>query len=245
MPNRREINLIGVSGKIGSGKDTVGNIIQRLTDGVGESWQIKKFAYKLKQIVSLLTGIPVEDLEKQEVKDWVLGPEWYTFISLDEVLKNGGGRRPYTVRELLQRIGTEAMRDQIHKDVWVNALFSDYTPVMHKCNHCNGDGYRERDHGQHQSECVPCQGTGMNGYASFRKWIITDTRFPNEANAIRERGGLVIRVNRPGTQTGDHPSETALDMYTFDEVIMNDGNLEQLEEEVSQILLKYNLIHEQ
>lgn len=95
--------IIGISGKIGSGKDTVGKIIQYLTykpwttlegekgkdapydlkdwldDGRGISishssntWQVKKFAYKLKQICSLLTGIPVEDFEKQEVKDLTL-----------------------------------------------------------------------------------------------------------------------------------------------------------------------------
>ena len=28
-------------------------------------------------------------------------------------------------------------------------------------------------------------------------WIITDVRFPNECQAIKDRGGIVIRVNRP------------------------------------------------
>jgi len=78
--------IIGINGKIGSGKDTIGSIIQYLTDeNVKEmsfedwyasnvysvyqasgKWEIKKFAGKLKQMASLLTGIPVEKFEDQD-----------------------------------------------------------------------------------------------------------------------------------------------------------------------------------
>ena len=77
--------IIGINGKIGSGKDTVGKIIQYLTaneevkqvttleewldsddlNGRDFNWKIKKFAGKLKQIASLLTGIDVEKFEDQ------------------------------------------------------------------------------------------------------------------------------------------------------------------------------------
>ena len=30
----------------------------------------------------------------------------------------------------------------------------------------------------------------------YPNWIITDVRFPNEADAIKGRGGIIIRVNR-------------------------------------------------
>jgi hypothetical protein len=32
-----------------------------------------------------------------------------------------------SVRKLLQKLGTEAMRDGLHTNVWCNALFSDYS----------------------------------------------------------------------------------------------------------------------
>ncbi len=74
---------------MGSGKDTVGKIIQYLTLGeefaktnadivadMEHDWycankskfQIKKFAGKLKQVASLITGVPVEMWEDQEFK---------------------------------------------------------------------------------------------------------------------------------------------------------------------------------
>ncbi|MEU1309191.1 hypothetical protein ABZ419_09900 [Streptomyces cinnamoneus] len=65
--------------------------------------------------------------------------------------------------------------------------------------------------------------------------VITDVRFPNEAEAIRERGGLVVRIKRPsGTpiREADHTSETALDEWPFDAVLINDGTVEDLREQL-------------
>ena len=62
--------IIGINGKIGAGKDTVGTIIQGLLlTSKKKSFEIKKFAGKMKQIASLLTGIPVVKFEDQEFKE--------------------------------------------------------------------------------------------------------------------------------------------------------------------------------
>jgi CO dehydrogenase nickel-insertion accessory protein CooC1 len=94
--------IIAVSGKIGSGKDLVGQIIQYLTDKASagykypdsehdfndyyksvhpasSNWKIVKFADKLKECVSIVTGISREDLEKEEVKNSTLGAEWIRY----------------------------------------------------------------------------------------------------------------------------------------------------------------------
>lgn len=64
--------------------------------------------------------------------------------------------------------------------------------------------------------------------------IITDVRFPNEADAIREWGGEVWRVVRTPAPpaVNPHPSETALDGYAFDRVVENVGTLEDLRNRV-------------
>lgn len=54
-------------------------------------------------------------------------------------------------------------------------------------------------------------------------YVFTDVRFPNEADAIKARGGFVVRIDREGTgPANDHPSETALDDYPFDFRMSND-----------------------
>lgn len=63
--------------------------------------------------------------------------------------------------------------------------------------------------------------------------VISDVRFPNEANAIQHEGGKVIRIDRPHTTAVNHHiSEHALDGYEFDFTIDNDGTLAELREKV-------------
>jgi hypothetical protein len=240
--------IIGINGKIGSGKDTIGKIIQYLTyphdiniqtylekevNGQFEikpsvhtipNFEIKKFAGKLKQIASLLTGVSVEKFEDQDFKQKHMGFQWQM-----------------TYREFLQKLGTDALRDGLHTDVWVNALFADYKP--------ESTGYRYL----------------------YPQWIITDMRFPNELEAVEERDGITIRVVRnpiivitldgekltldynewleqkqfyenQGWQFTEHPSETALDDAKFDYEIINDGTIEDLVEKVREILIKEEII---
>ena len=67
-------------------------------------------------------------------------------------------------------------------------------------------------------------------------WVVTDVRFPSEADAIREHGGILIRVNRDTGYVDNHPSETALDDYMdFDYIITND-NLDDTIEKVKNIM---------
>ena len=69
--------IIGINGKIGSGKDTIGEIIQGLClTNKGQVFEIKKFAGKLKLIGSILCGTPVENFEDQEFKKQPMSLEW-------------------------------------------------------------------------------------------------------------------------------------------------------------------------
>lgn len=70
--------------------------------------------------------------------------------------------------------------------------------------------------------------------------VFADVRFPNEADAIRDAGGQVWRVERLGTQPANtHASEHALDLYDFDHTIINAGSLAELEKKVNQLCLKF------
>jgi hypothetical protein len=264
------MSIIAISGYIGSGKDTVAAMIQELIirnkkyEASGKlmysdeyvkqlapqgltalsKWEIKKFAGKLKQIASILTGIPVEDLEKQEVKDSELGEEWtkyyftefgidyyiskeeYQAYKLERIVKVFEFRP--TVRWLLQHLGTDAMREVIHSDIHVNALFADYKGTS--------------DWSLIDGDAVPVSIT------KYPNWLISDLRFPNEAAAVTKRGGINVRVTRPTLQRlgviykDPHPSETALDNHKFDYHIVNNGSLADLSDHVKAMLTLYKYI---
>lgn len=236
--------LIGISGKIGSGKDLTGEIFQYLkhkkdypTDDAVQgtfldyqvsehkdvpNYEIKKFADKLKDIACLLIGCTREQLEDREFKELELSEEWWyhkaSFLSADgsvgeEKLMPYGEQISYahsstliklSPRIMLQLLGTEAGRNIIHPNIWVNSLFSSYSETSN--------------------------------------WVITDCRFPNEADAIKNKGGKLIRLNRnydtPLTAEqiaiSQHPSETGLDSYQgFDALVENDGSILDLVEKIS------------
>jgi len=67
--------------------------------------------------------------------------------------------------------------------------------------------------------------------------IISDIRFPDEANAIKQNGGKLIKLTR-SVSKDTHASETALNDYTdFDFVIENGGDstVENLIEEIKKV----------
>lgn len=114
--------LLSISGFSGVGKDTVAGIIQELQPD--KKWQVKKFSGKLKEMASLITGIPVDMFEDQNFKKDgnlcivpnTLGPNSF---------------KKFTIREFLQYLGTECVRDLLGKDVWVDALLKDYDKTKH------------------------------------------------------------------------------------------------------------------
>ena len=69
--------------------------------------------------------------------------------------------------------------------------------------------------------------------ADGRSVVIDDVRFPNEAAMIRDLGGELWRIDRPGVAyNGDHSSEGGLEDITPDRVIVNDGSIDQFKEKI-------------
>ena len=275
--------IISISGKIGSGKDTVGHIMQILIDmphfsniavieyldkkDINYSYKNKKFADKLKDIVCMLIGCTREQLEDRDFKEKELGEEW-TRYNISNGFWSHSDNNPshkrmdskqctkeeyeeevkinwqtayktvYTPRLLLQHIGTELFRNQIIDGIWVNALMSEYKA---------------------KEELVGTTPENIQWGEVYPNWIITDTRFPNELQAVKDKGGINIRVNRPKerelilrnansiidtrkTLEPKHKSETALDNATFDYTIENDGTLDELIDKIRALLVILDLM---
>lgn len=68
--------------------------------------------------------------------------------------------------------------------------------------------------------------------------VIPDVRFPNEAEAIRRRGGLVYRIDRPGLVSEDqHISEKLIDKLEVDGFITNTGTVKEFQQKVAMTLM--------
>lgn len=203
--------IVAISGKINSGKDTVGQIIQyysycktgfagakaSIEDCIEylnkkpnindiyvkhlSTFEIKKFADTLKDIVCLLINCTREQLEDREFKEKELGEEWNN--SYDDVYYTKLIHKKLTPRKLFQLLGTDCGRDIIHPNIWVNALFNKYIK----------ETVSNRPY--HRSELFDFD-NDLNFKEVYPNWIITDMRFPNELKAVKDKGGISIRVNR-------------------------------------------------
>lgn len=162
--------IIGISGKICSGKTEVAKYIKKTFPKY--NFQIRSFGYDVKFIASYLTSIDMKTIQLRESKSIYL-KDWNM-----------------TIGEMFQKIGTDCMRIGLHYDTWVLSLMSKYT--------------------QEQN------------------WIIDDVRFKNEANAIKNKGGMMIRLEgdpldlrKKDPRDMNHQSEIELDDYDRFDIIYN------------------------
>jgi hypothetical protein len=254
--------IIGVSGKAGSGKDEFARILNELT---GQRYTVVKFATVIKKFVALILGVDVKKLEDREFKNKVLGPEWDRWVVYDKrhtvhshPLKIFGAHEEHPVdavferltpRKIMLLVGTEAGRDIIHPDIWVNALWAPYKEkqTLYYLRVSSGDKTIEEEFlsKEHFLEYHKMMTEFPEDFSEKRKtldgeiiwedhvvseevenyWIVTDVRFPNEFDSVEDRFGLNVRINRDSTEKIDHPSETSLDDYFFEETIDNNGSM--------------------
>jgi len=100
-------------------------------DGVNRV-HIVHFADVLKKACHLIFGIPLEDMETEEGKQKITHVKWptpeYQSVQDREIIV---GYKPYqgctalymTVREILQFVGTDLLRNQLDPDIWVESVF--------------------------------------------------------------------------------------------------------------------------
>lgn len=102
---------IALIGFIGSGKDTVANILQDKYNATKDS-----FARPLKDVVSAIFGWPRELMEGDtlESREFRETPDVFWSRKLD--IPN------FTPRLALQLIGTDVLRDKFHEDIWLHSF---------------------------------------------------------------------------------------------------------------------------
>ena len=99
MSNIKTIYLF--TGKAQSGKNYIARELNKALTSEHKTVLELSFAYKLKSFISTLFNMPIEEIDK-----WKLNEQPFT--------ANGT-----TMREILQRFGTDIMRKHVDKDYWI------------------------------------------------------------------------------------------------------------------------------
>ena len=99
MSNIKTIYLF--TGKAQSGKNYIARELNKALTSEHKTVLELSFAYKLKSFISTLFDMPIEEVDK-----WKLNEQPFT--------ANGT-----TMREILQRFGTDIMRKHVDKDYWI------------------------------------------------------------------------------------------------------------------------------
>ena len=208
--------IIGITGRINSGKDTVANYLT-----TAHNFQRMSYAEPLKDAVSAIFGWDRMMLEgttkesrlwRDQVDIW-----WAKRLNIPNL----------TPRWVLQQWGTEVGRRAFHDDIWIASI--------------------ENKIRQFSSQNI----------------VISDCRFANELQAIKNAGGITIRVERGSDPDwykaaliynkgstcpeyheaekylkdhGIHASEYSSVGLQYDFIIDNDGSIEQLYSKVDSII---------
>jgi hypothetical protein len=205
-----EKKLIGVVGFISAGKDTVADYLCNF-----EEFRRESFASTLKDACAAVFGWDRVMLEgrTKEAREWreQVDPWWAERLGIPHL----------TPRWILQYWGTEVCRKGFHDSIWIASLENKLR-------------------------------------TSRDNVVISDCRFPNEIAAIRRQGGSIVWVQRGAlpewydvalaTNSGTfnhmdtaypevHCSEWAWVGTQFDQVIDNNGSIQDLYDQV-RLLIK-------
>lgn len=174
--------LIGMAGKAGSGKDTVGNYLKSVQQFEGVA-----FADAIRDGMRAMFGFT---------------DKHFAHPHKEEVLEQYG-KSP---RQMMQTLGTEWGRQCVNENLWL-IVAGEKVKKFHDSN------------------------TDV---------VITDVRFENEAKWVRENGGVIWHVFRPGLgEVAAHTSESGVMFYpTHDVIIDNSGTIHDLHAKVLDALVE-------
>lgn len=205
--------IVGISGKISSGKDTAAAV---MTDDFG----FKKVAF-------------ADELKRTAMR-------WFGFTPLQlwgpselRALKSPKFPDGPTARQVTQFLGTEVGR-KLYEELWVSLL---------------GETCARLAVGMPSSSNLSYDYHPVRGLFVREGWwpppagiVIPDVRFPNEIAAVKDWGGVLIRVERQtdrDDEASQHASETEQDLIpnsVFDAVIENNTTIEDYKEKVQDFI---------
>jgi hypothetical protein len=192
------MKIIGLTGYAGSGKDAVGNILASR-----RGFRRVAFADAVRE--ALLALDPLIPLQ---------GSAGFSFSPLSLIVGSGGWEPAKTlpaVRQLLQRMGTEAGRDIHGKDCWIDRAFRDVAEVFDNSRSAGGVVITD---------------------VRFQNELDAIRRFAG----IRHVNEATYQVCRPGVGPVNAHASEDIGTLKVDGVIDNNGTLDELERHVLELV---------
>lgn len=200
------MNLIGINGFRGTGKDTAYSFIQ---EAYGPAARRRAFADKLKVMAALALGY--EGAPEKLIADMNFLKE-DGYVSSFLVRDTFPDQQRITGRRYLQLFGAKA-REVFGDSFWVDQVVPlDWATGALLWE--NETAFNDTYLGEPTYACV------------------TDVRYPNEAERILALGGVVWQIIRPGIESDGHSSEQPLPLHLVTTVIENNGSLDQYRDTV-------------
>lgn len=226
--------LIGITGQKYAGKDTTGNYISELTD-----YPLYSFAKPLKEFCKVYFNMSEEELngslkETQRefnIKSWknllvsTLNFYFPNFLESNYPDNNEGACDYFYRKVFLPYLLSENYEFQTAK------LIISPREIMQRVG-TNFFRNIESNFWLNQAELV---------LAKTESLIITDVRFDNEAQWVRDKKGIIVNIIRDSDRTDYHVSETGISREYIDLNLENNGTIEELKNGI-EVLVEFNII---
>lgn len=239
------IQLIGLFGAKQVGKDTSATIINDLLLEHEFLINRKRFAKPVKEILSLLTGIPPATMEYEDVKNRLLGEEWDCWEAIAQGYDSNG--YDIEIEKLFStKTGAEAWLIEQQKGldgvvIWEES-FRNYRLTIREALELLGTSLLRKQF--HPDVFVNAAFKDYGIKDPFHDiTIFCDGRFRNEAQRIRDLDGINIHIVR-NTGLPVSIAEEEVNSIDYDYIVDNNGSKADLCGQLHAILIKEGILED-
>lgn len=193
--------IIGIGGEKAVGKDTAAAALV-----ANHGFKRAAFADPLKEMCAFALNIPIAKMHDPLLKE----KEWNPLITV----------YPHHTNRMVQFARDKGMviTKPQHLDLHKALSFKSFHSLRQLLQYVGTEGFRNSVSDTFWLDLFNVL------HAGEEKVIVTDMRFPNEREFVKAKGGLLVRVKRPGVVASSHASENSLGEDIEYNIVLNNSD---------------------